>query len=190
MLNRNESNFLIKLYRSIRLLTMIRIKKLPVLCLISFINIQVSNINVCAEEANVKDILIRIKDKNEVEIKDNGIINNLGYDAKLKYGKRTKFTINNLEYNGIRIANKNCNNYYGFSNLKLNGEGKLKGKYKNGDDVPENKIVKYDMLFYANVTIGNKIINTFIRIIPEIILHIIILLVILLKGNHIAYVFI
>ncbi|EPR79472.1 hypothetical protein SLOPH_786, partial [Spraguea lophii 42_110] len=60
--------------------------------------------------------------------------------------------------------NKDFNDSYAFSNLELNDQEKLEGTDKNGNYIPENEILIDYILFYANITICNKVINTFIRI--------------------------
>ncbi|EPR78875.1 hypothetical protein SLOPH_988, partial [Spraguea lophii 42_110] len=111
----NEKNFnlLIKLYKSVRLSLLIRIRKLPVFCLVYFMNIQAGNINNHSEEANIKDVLIKIQEEDGIEKEGNGIIFNLDYGAVFhEDDKQTRFTINNLEYNGIGIINKDFNDSY------------------------------------------------------------------------------
>ncbi|EPR78207.1 hypothetical protein SLOPH_507 [Spraguea lophii 42_110] len=160
-------NFFIKIYKSIKLLNMIRIKKLPILYLIYFMNMQASNIINRGKKANIKDVLIKIREKNRTERKGYEIIDNLGYSARLRDNKKIRFKINSLKYNGIRIDNTHNKTHHSFSKLKLNDKGKLEGKNKNGNDIPENKIMISYILFYANITIGNNTINTFIHIIPQ-----------------------
>ncbi|EPR78945.1 hypothetical protein SLOPH_961 [Spraguea lophii 42_110] len=165
----NEKNFdfFIKLYKNIKLLGMIKIRKLAVFCLIYFMNIQASNISNRGQETNIEDVLIKIQRKNGTKKEGEGIICDLGYKARSACGKSTELTINSLEYSGVKISNITPNGGRSFANLKLNDEGKLEGKGKNDINVSGNEIMIVDILFYANITIDNNIINTFIDIMPE-----------------------
>ncbi|EPR78656.1 hypothetical protein SLOPH_1056, partial [Spraguea lophii 42_110] len=162
MLTRNEYdffcreeknfNFFIKLYRNIKLLIMIRIKKLPVLCLISFMNIQASNISACGEEASVKDVLIKIRKKNGTEIRGNGIINKLGYKAKLNNKQMTcDIKIKRLEFSGVDVVIRKGMSYVYFSKLGINKDGMIEGVDENGNTITEKELLTETITFKATI---------------------------------------
>ncbi|EPR77963.1 hypothetical protein SLOPH_2513, partial [Spraguea lophii 42_110] len=173
MLNRNESdflcrkeknsNFFIKLHKYIKLLIMIRIKKLPVLCLIYFMNIQASNVSNLGEEANVKDVLIKIQTKNGIEIQSNGITNKLGYKVKLKNKQmKLKIKIKRLEFSGVDVVIRKSMEYVYFSKLEINKYGMIEGVDQNGNMITENMLLTETITFKATIMIKDDEYETYL----------------------------